>query len=89
LLQSVFDVVSQSLRFGNRYVSFTPQRWENCIALQPADFMAFETRKFAEFKDARRKTVARIYGSLDFGGRIVYYDREELEQYRKQFEGIL
>ena len=59
--------------YKNSVKEVTPLRWQDCIALQPADFIAYETMKLAKqinaaepvMKDGRvplRKTITALMG---------------------------
>jgi hypothetical protein len=50
IIQQAFSKMRDDTRWTHRdlFVSFTPLKWEDCVLLQPADMIAFDTRKLLD-----------------------------------------
>jgi hypothetical protein len=50
VVQDAFDGVLAELgpRYQNLFVTIAPMRWQDCVQLQPADMIAFDTRKLLD-----------------------------------------
>lgn len=68
------------------FLSLTPMGWEDCIPLQPADMLAYETCKEVERDKAlrpnMRKALAAIIGHENFAGICKNFDKHGLERFR-------
>jgi hypothetical protein len=68
------------------FSTIAPLGWEHCIALQPADMIAYETFKEAERQftgRGRRKSLEFLMQSKKFGGRSKRMSTENLAQWRE------
>jgi hypothetical protein len=86
-LNSAFFAMKEDPSFLYRqyFTTIAPMTWEDCIALQPADMVAFETRKQAIRKTQGHPLGGELQKLLDlpsFGGQGLYFDRENLEELR-------
>ncbi|MGP8269603.1 MAG: hypothetical protein ACLQLH_06010 [Terracidiphilus sp.] len=71
------------------FVSITSQGWEDCVPLQAADLLAYETFKDAEnhvIGRSRRKSLTSILEGSTFGGRSKSFDRDTLQLLRDVIE---
>jgi hypothetical protein len=50
VIQKAFSTLRDDPRFAQRdlFVSCTPMKWQDCVLLQPADLIAFDTRKLLD-----------------------------------------
>lgn len=79
-------MMSDSTFTGKRHFStIAPLGWENCIPLQPADMIAYETFKEAERQLSgrkRRKSLEFLMESSRFGGRSKHFEARNLREWR-------
>jgi hypothetical protein len=72
------------------FSSVTSMGWENCIPLQVADFLAYETFKDSllvrDGKPRRKSLEALLGGSSKFGGRSKMFDVAALEILREAMQ---
>jgi hypothetical protein len=83
-----FDHAKNDSTFEGReiFVSITAQGWEDCVPLQAADLLAYETFKDAENQvigRTRRKSLTSILEGSAFGGRSKSFRRDTLELFRQ------
>jgi hypothetical protein len=88
---SAFDHAKNDSTFEGReiFVSITAQGWEDCVPLQAADLVAYETFKDAENRvtgRSRRKSLTSILDGFTFGGRSKSFDRDTLQLLREVIE---
>lgn len=79
-----FDSCKSDTTFSDRgiFKSIAPNGWENCIPLQPADLLAYETLKDVQNRAdgrERRKSLTSILEGGKFGGRSKLFDRSNLQ----------
>jgi hypothetical protein len=84
-----------SSKCSNQFTSITPERWQNCIMLQPADLIAFEN-----FKEAmqhyypnpkvkgRRKSLKALLDIDGIGARASSLGLDVIRELRKQIEAM-
>jgi hypothetical protein len=94
LLQSAFESMRSDKTFSSRslFTTLAPMGWEDCVPLQPADFVAYETYKEAlrqrsdEEKDRARSiriSFDKLLNSNSFRGTVKFLGRDEIEQLKK------
>jgi hypothetical protein len=67
------------------FTTIAPLGWERCIALQPADMIAYETFKEAErgfTGRVRRKSLEFLMESKRFGGRSRHFEAKNLQEWK-------
>jgi hypothetical protein len=71
ILKTFNDVIlGPWFEFRHYFTTIAPMSWEHCIALQPADLVAFEVFKAAEGREEgrqRRKSLQALIDLEDFG----------------------
>jgi hypothetical protein len=93
-LQSAFESLRSDKTFSSRslFTTLAPMGWEDCVRLQPADFLAYETYKEAlrlrsdEEKDrlrSRRISFAELLNSDSFRGVVKFLGRDEIEDLKR------
>ena len=73
------------------FTTIAPLGWEDCIALQPADLVAFEVFKAAQAHRAARKNRKSFTALLDFKSFGIHtrsFDRKTLEEMREHIEKV-
>ena len=90
-IHKAFNHAKNDTTFEGReiFVSITSQGWEDCIPLQAADLLAYETFKDAEnhvIGRSRRKSLTSILEGSTFGGRSKSFDRDTLQLFRDVIE---
>jgi hypothetical protein len=88
----VFNQQMNDPNFPHRkwFTTIAPMSWEDCIALQPADLIAFECFKEAEARIAARKSRKSFRALLDmkaFGIHSKGFDKESLVKMRQHLAG--
>lgn len=63
--------------------------WEDCIALQPADLVAFEAYKYAERTTQPRKSFTALLDLPQFGIHVKNFSKAALEAMRSDFEASI
>jgi hypothetical protein len=85
----------ETFQFRHRFVSITPERWEFCVPLQPADLVAYETFKEGmryiqgtkESKRGRMRLSLEALINLDsIGGRASAYSRVTIKNLKKTLD---
>jgi hypothetical protein len=80
----------ENFKCRDRFTSLMPERWQNCIPLQPADLFAYENYKEAlrrkEMSRRKRRTTLRLL--LDdqpksLGGNLKVLNRANLRHFKK------
>ncbi|MDW5267331.1 MULTISPECIES: DUF3800 domain-containing protein [Acidobacteriaceae] len=76
----------ETFQSRHRFITIAPMGWENCIPLQPADMIAYESRK----QVYRHKNGDGLGGELkelldlpSFGGSGHFFRRDNLEELKK------
>lgn len=79
----------------HRFVSMAPMTWRHCIALQPADLLAFENGKEfdrqvteARKNHKRRKSLNAIMNSGNVGGTASRFNDVTLQEIKKVFDSM-
>jgi len=88
---AAFNFCKKDLTFEGRHIfkSITPLGWEDCIPLQAADMLAYETFKDVENHAVgrkRRKSLTSILDGTKFGGRSKSFSRSTLKLLRDTME---
>jgi len=88
---AAFNFCKNDATFEGRHIfkSITPLGWEDCIPLQAADMLAYETFKDVENKASgrnRRKSLTSILEGTKFGGRSKFFTRRTLKFLRDTIE---
>lgn len=76
----------ESFKHRKRFVSLAPMGWEDCVPLQPADFIAFESFKIIERKHAdkpRHKVMDLLLDLKSIGGTGIEIPRHGVEDFNK------
>lgn len=74
-----------TFRFKRLFSTIAPMGWENCIALQPADMVAYESFKDAlrKYNDkGRRLSLEYLLQSKQFGGRSKQLLTNNLDEWK-------
>jgi hypothetical protein len=82
-------VLDSDFPYKSYFTTITPLSWENCIALQPADLVAFEVFKAAECRaEARtqRKSFDALLDLEAFGIHTRSISKDAMRQLRKELE---
>ncbi|MBI3406646.1 MAG: hypothetical protein HY046_14425 [Acidobacteria bacterium] len=77
----------KGFKYRKQFTTIAPMGWEDCIPLQPADFLAYENLKEAEIRNAgkrRRKSLESLLDSNSFGGRAKGINAEILKKLWKE-----
>jgi hypothetical protein len=61
---SLMDDKTTTYRYSELFTTIAPMRWQDCVALQPADMIAFDTFKLLDC-NIHRPSVARLRKSLE------------------------
>jgi hypothetical protein len=83
------QVNDPKFKYGNLFTTIAPQRWQHCIALQPADLVAFESFKEAERRlegRKRRKSLDELIRMDTFGIHSKRFQKEALHKLRNYLE---
>ena len=91
------QLVDKDFDFAQYFTTIAPLAWQNCIALQPADLVAFEVLKDSQLRleaKRRRKSYTALLDLEEFGihtrsftKEVLVMMREEMEQ-RKPIEAL-
>jgi len=76
-----------SFQHRDRFTTIAPMGWEDCVPLQPADFIAYENFKIIERKSAgkpRRKVMDLLLDLSSVGGRGVEIPRRGVEDFNRK-----
>ena len=76
-------------RYKDYFTTIAPLAWQDCIALQPADLVAFESFKEAEAKlEARkqRRSFQALISMNAFGIHVKSFNKEILQDMRARME---
>jgi len=85
----------EKFAFRERFLSITPQRWDACVPLQPADLIAYENFKegMRHIKDSKESKRGRMRLSLEavinlnaISGRAVAYTRDGIRDLQKKLD---
>jgi hypothetical protein len=82
-------VLSEWFEYRDYFTTIAPMRWEDCIALQPADLVAFETMKEAEARAEprlSRKSFLALIDMKDFGIHSTTFSKARMLDMRKNLE---
>ncbi|MGH9542120.1 MAG: hypothetical protein ACRD2H_09590 [Terriglobales bacterium] len=90
-LLAAFEKMVGDQTFPERdlFSTIAPRRWQDTVALQPADLIAYETFKEASRRirgRARRKSFQAILDLPKLGGRSRIFDRNSLLMLRERLE---
>lgn len=88
LYRAAFKTMMDDPTFKGKehFSTIAPLGWEDCIPLQPADMIAYETFKEAERQftgRGRRKSLEFLMQSNKFGGRSKRMSKENLIEWRE------
>jgi hypothetical protein len=88
----------QSFSFRHRFTSLTPEYWQYCVPLQPADLVAFENYKegmrfhVPESKEAKRgqprQSLTALIDLKSISGRARGFTRELIKELKNKIEGF-
>ncbi len=84
--------ISTPSNHGAYFTTIAPLGWEDCVALQPADLVAFEVFKEEEAREASRKSRKSFKALLDleaFGIHTRLFNKDCMYQYRELLEAKL
>ena len=91
VLQTAFDGLlnDETFRFKSIFTNLDPMGWEDCLALQPADLIAYENCKEADRQGLRpdmdmRRSLQYLLGpNSTFNGRSKGFLKENIEQLKR------
>jgi hypothetical protein len=89
MLKAFNDMRNSSFSGARYFTTIAPLGWENCIALQPADLVAFECLKQAQAKDEARISRKSFDALIDmdaFGIHSLRMNRHAMIQLRTVLE---
>ncbi|MFZ0868340.1 MAG: hypothetical protein WA182_21685 [Candidatus Sulfotelmatobacter sp.] len=75
--------------YRSYFTTITPVSWENCIALQPADLLAFEAFKESEGREEARqirKSLGALMKMEDFGIHSRRFPKAGMQELKKEME---
>ncbi len=78
-------------RYSRYFTTISPMTWEDCVPLQPADMVIYETRKQTLRNQAGFGLEGEIKKLLDlpsFGGSAFYFRKDNLEELRVLLDEI-
>jgi len=81
----------QTFKYRERFTTIDSMSWEECIHLQPADFLAYENFREAERRTTKRPRSKALELLLDldsFRGRAIGFEREALRELRTVVDGL-
>jgi hypothetical protein len=84
------QILDPNFEYRSYFTTIAPLAWEDCIALQPADLVAFEVYKDAERKlkpRVRRKSYTALLKLSEFGVHTKSFTRDALVKMREFMEG--
>ncbi len=82
-------MLESDFRYKDYFTTIAPLTWQDCIALQPADLVAFEFMKDAEAREAGRKGRKSLTALLEmdsFGIHSKTFTRSGMENVRRAYE---
>lgn len=84
-----------NFEYRTRFANITPTKWQDCIALQPTDFMAYEYYKESErhlrqIARERRKSLKAILdeGPGLLGGHVGGFNQEVFQTLKRQIDKL-
>lgn len=90
--RSFFELKNDpSFRYADIFTTIAPMSWQQCVALQPADMIAFECRKQVRHVSLGRMLGGELKKIIDlpsFGGSARYFTRENLLQLKSLLDAI-
>jgi hypothetical protein len=81
----------RTFRHRDRFTTLTSMSWEDCIHLQPADFLAYENFREAERRTTKRRRSKALELLLDldsFRGRAIGFERQALRELRAVVDAL-
>ena len=78
-------------RYSKYFTTIAPMTWQECIPLQPADMVIYETRKQALRNQGGFGLEGEIKKLLDlpsFGGSAFYFRKDNLEEVKTLLDEI-
>jgi hypothetical protein len=82
-------IVAPSFPFKGYFTTLASLSWESCVALQPADLLAFEAFKESEGRGEDRQ-IRKSLGALmrmdDFGIHSRRFPKSGMQELKKQME---
>jgi hypothetical protein len=84
-----FESVKNESKHAEHFTTIAALGWDDCIALQPADLVAFEVFKEAQGKEAarqRRKSFSALLALDEFGIHTKAFTKDVLLQLRQKLE---
>lgn len=85
------QITDLNFPYKDYFTTIAPLSWEHCIALQPADLVAFECFKEAEAKlEARksRRSFEALLNMDEFGIHIKSFTKDALHKFREHIERV-
>jgi hypothetical protein len=82
------QIADNNFKYAQYFTTVAPLGWEDCIALQPADLVAFETGKYAEQKSKKRKSFEALLDLPQFGIHVKMFTKEILQEMRDHMESL-
>ncbi len=92
-IERAFKRLMNDTTFAHRekFTSISPRSWLDCVALQPADLVAFECLKEAQARLATRGSRKSILALLDmsnFGIHSKTFNKDALKKFREMIDDI-
>jgi hypothetical protein len=81
----------ETFKYRDRFTTIESMSWENCIHLQPADFLAYENFREAERRATNRprsKALERLLDLDSFSGRAVGFERAAIRELKAILDGL-
>jgi hypothetical protein len=82
-------VLESSFPYKAYFTTIEPLPWEDCVALQPADLLAFEAFKESEGREEdrqMRKSLGALMKMEDFGIHSRRFPKAGMQELRKEME---
>ncbi|MGB7075407.1 MAG: hypothetical protein WA578_19745, partial [Candidatus Sulfotelmatobacter sp.] len=80
------QLMNEKFEHSKYFTTIAPLGWEDCLALQPADLVAFESCKYAERTTKPRKSWTALLDLPQFGIHVKNFSKEALQEMRNDFE---
>jgi hypothetical protein len=95
LIQTFNSVIDDpDLKNGYRFVGLSPERWQFCVPLQPADMIAYENHKALEreydarFKGKPRASLLSLIKNSQVAGDPGHFNRANLKAMKKIIDSL-
>ena len=79
-------IADEHFKHARYFTSIEPLDGEECVALQPADLVAFEAGKYAEQQAKKRKSFEAMLDLPEFGIHVKMFTKEILQRMKRSIE---